>query len=374
MTHDAPRHVDVSCLPDDWREQDPKYDRLKPLSISELEKQPCRRHLIKGLLGAGEMSIWFGEPGCGKSFLMLHTSFCIAQGQPWFGRRVTKGPVLYIATEGGAGIINRVKVIRGKQPPASEPDVNFINVSVDLLRKNADVQPIADRVKKLGCVLIVVDTLSRALSGGDENGPGDMGRFIANIDQIRERTGAHVAIVHHSPKGEKTSPRGHSSLLGAADTCVKVEKLREANIATVTKNKDDKEGWAIWFSLDVKEVGIDDDGDPITSCIVVPSNQAPAPQEKRLTGDKARAMGALHDVLTRRGCTVHETYGIPDGAICAEEDAWRQEFYARKNGNQAAKQKAFKRAMSDLQDLGQIGYRDGLVWVADPNTWKGESA
>ena len=244
MTQDTDGGGDDFCSSEDLFEQDPNYDRLKPLSILELEKQPQRRHLIKGLLGTGEMSVWFGDPGCGKTFLMLYTSFCIAQGQPWFDRRVTKGPVLYIAAERNAGIVNRVKASYQEQSCGSEVEIFFINVSVNLLRKDADVQVIADWAKELRCILIVVDTLSRALSGGDENAPGDMGRFIANMDLIREQTGAHVAIVHHLAKGEKTSPRGHSSLLGAADTSVKVEKRKDTHIVKVTKGR--RGGLASW--------------------------------------------------------------------------------------------------------------------------------
>ena len=39
--------------------------------------------------------------------------------------------------------------------------------------------------------LVVIDTLSRAMSGGDENGAKDMTAFVANLDAIRH-AGPHV--------------------------------------------------------------------------------------------------------------------------------------------------------------------------------------
>ncbi len=236
--------------------EDARRDRLKPILIFDLEELPPRRHLIKGLLGMGEMSVWFGEPGCAKSFLVMTTGLCIARGVDWFGRKVKEGLVVYIAAEGGGGIRKRLEAFC--QHHGIEPEgVPFavIPTSVNLLNENADTTGIIDGVKALEkelgipCGMIVVDTLSRSLAGGDENSSGDMGKFIMNCDRIRKETGAHVAIVHHTPKAERTTPRGHSSLLGATDVAVKVEKHQGGNTATVEKNKDDEGGWRIGFRL-----------------------------------------------------------------------------------------------------------------------------
>ncbi len=358
-----------------------RRDRLKPILIFDLEELPPRRHLIKGLLGMGEMSVWFGEPGCGKSFLVMTTGLSIARGVDWFGRRMKGGLVVYIAAEGGGGIRKRLEAFcqhHGIDPKGDPRDLPFavIPTSVDLLNENADTTGIIHEVKalekKLGitCRMIVVDTLSRCLAGGDENSSGDMGKFIMNCDRIRKETKAHVAIVHHTPKAVRTTPRGHSSLLGATDVAVKIEKHHGGNTATVEKNKDDEEGRRIGFRLEQVTVGKDEDGDDVTSCVVVVSDEPMgAEKSKKLTGDKRRAMDALYDVLIAGGQTVKGRTGIPEGAICVGSEEWRQEFYARKEGEQGAKQRAFKRAMDGLQDMGLIAYRDGLVWIADRDAW-----
>ena len=69
--------------------------------------------------------------------------------------------------------------------------------------------------------LIVVDTLSRALVGGNENGPEDMTAYIANSDVLREHGQCSVLSVHHSGKATDLA-RGHSSLRAATDTEIEV--------------------------------------------------------------------------------------------------------------------------------------------------------
>ena len=351
----------------------PEIERLRPLTIEELENRPPRKMLVKDLLGVGEMSVWYGEPKCGKSFLVTHLGLAVALGLPWFDKKVMPGLVLYVAAEGAGGFAKRIEAYKKRQ------DINgalfrVILSSINLLDCNADVEPLIHWATQTKARLVVIDTLSRALAGGNENSSEDMGSFIANCDRIREATGAHILIIHHKPKGNNNTPRGHSSLFGATDALILVEKTGGGNVVTVEASKDDEDGWRKGFSLEVEEVGEDDDGAPITSCVVVPSDVLPTGlKKKRMTGDKARAMDALHDVLISNGEIVNNRYGFPDGMKCIDVEVWRQEFYARKNGSQEAKQKAFKRAMASLQDLGQIGYRDGLVWVAKGDNWKGES-
>ena len=64
-------------------------------------------------------------------------------------------------------------------------------------------------------VLIVIDTISRALCGGDENSPKDMGAIVAATSRLRHETNAHVLWVHHMPqygaktKGPRSIARGN---------------------------------------------------------------------------------------------------------------------------------------------------------------------
>ena len=59
----------------------------------------------------------------------------------------------------------------------------------------------------------IIDAPNRAMAGGDENAPADMGRFITNISDLRHETGAYIAVVHHGNEASGgTKPRGLSGV------------------------------------------------------------------------------------------------------------------------------------------------------------------
>ena len=120
--------------------------------------------------------------------------------------------------------------------------------------------------------MIVVDTLSRAMAGGDENGPTDMTSFIANLDALRDVTGAHIMIVHHSGKDTAKGARGHSSLRAATDTEIELQVEQGIRTATATKQRDLEPQEPIVFQLKVHELGKDEDGDPVTTCTIQPAD------------------------------------------------------------------------------------------------------
>ena len=65
--------------------------------------------------------------------------------------------------------------------------------------------------------LIIIDTLSRALSGGNENSPDDMGNLVKHMDKVRHTLKAHLCVIHHSGKDKAKGARGHSLLRAATD-------------------------------------------------------------------------------------------------------------------------------------------------------------
>ena len=158
---------------------DPGYERLRPLTLEQLRNRPPRTMLVKGLLGVGELSVWVGEPKCGKSFLVTHLCLAIATGQKWGGKRVKQGPVVYVAAEGTGGFAKRIEAHRRHHGEVETAQFFPILTGVNLLEPEADVEPLIYWVKETGAKLVVLDTLSRTMPGGNENGPEDMGQYIA---------------------------------------------------------------------------------------------------------------------------------------------------------------------------------------------------
>jgi hypothetical protein len=230
-------------------------------------------YLVKGWLGRGQMSVVYGPSNVGKSFFCLDMAFSIAADGEWFGSRVRGGTVLYLATEGGNAFRNRVYALR-KQRGVTDVPLVVRPSPIDLLRAEVDMPALGELCKEVTetygeIAMIVVDTLSRAMAGGNENGPEDMTRLIGNLDVLRDLTGAHIMVVHHSGKDTAAGARGHSSLRAATDTEIELEVEGEGlRIARTTKQRDMEPKPPLGFKLDVHELGQDEDGDPVTTCTI----------------------------------------------------------------------------------------------------------
>jgi hypothetical protein len=116
-----------------------------------------------------------------------------------------------------------------------------------------------------------------------------MGLVIEGARRIISETGAAVILIHHTAKDETKGMRGHSSLLGACDVVLMVKREGALHSFTVTKNKDGKSGDTHYFDLRAIGLGTDEDGDPITSCIVEPSTSPSlAPNKPKGRPNQAR--------------------------------------------------------------------------------------
>ena len=227
--------------------------------------------LVDGLLDRGALSVLYGDSNTGKSFVALDMAFHVSTGRPWNGRATRKGAVVYVVAEGGRGVHKRTAALcRHHGAEGDDPLFDLIVQPLNLLTPGADLKPLIEAVRASAAdfgtpvEMIVIDTLSRVLAGGDENSSVDMGALVKNLDRLRESTGAHVAVVHHTGKDKARGARGHSLLRAATDTELEVAggKLR------ATKQRDIEGGFECAFGLHVVPVGTDRNGRPMTSCVV----------------------------------------------------------------------------------------------------------
>lgn len=190
--------------------------RAALLAPSDLESLPDPEWLIDGILPKSSMSVLYGSPGLGKTFIALDWALRIGGGLGWLGRDVKAGTVLYVYAEGVYGLKNRRAAWVQSTGLADPVDVRFFPRAVPLLDDDW-VEALTDLCRELQPTLVVFDTLARATAGGDENSAKDMGRAVAACDAIRDATGAAVMLVHHTGK-DGLNYRGSSAIEGAADT------------------------------------------------------------------------------------------------------------------------------------------------------------
>lgn len=240
------------------------------LDAASLAVKGQAKPLVKGLLDQGTFSVLYGRSNSGKTFVAIDIAFHVAAGLPWAGMRTTKLPVVYIAAEGGSGARKRAAALiaRFGEETAKQADFAFVLATVDLFSKDGDTAGLIKAVnglypdRKVG--LIVIDTLARAMAGGDENSAQDMGVLIRNIDKIRADTSAHVMVIHHSGKDAAKGARGSNALLGAVDTELEIAD----SVVRVTKQRDLDKSFSTGFVLEEHILGEDGDGEFVTSCTV----------------------------------------------------------------------------------------------------------
>lgn len=281
----------------------PRRTDTLPLKFwADLDTVVAPDRLVRRLLGATALALIYGEPGCGKTFLATDLGMHIALGWQWFGRSVTQGAVIYVACEGSAGISNRLAAFRQRHDLPPDVPIVVVPAALNLGPGGSDAEKVIEAARvveaKTGRAvrLITIDTLARAMGGGDENSSQDMGAFIAACDRIRVTTGATVLVVHHRGKSQQSGARGSSALLGAVDTAIEVEKREGGRIARVIKQKDGADDQELAFDLEVIEVGRDEEDEPITTCIVTQPNGIPK-QRTKLTPVEKRAVGVLLNTL-----------------------------------------------------------------------------
>jgi hypothetical protein len=157
-------------------------------------------------------------------------------------------------------------------------------------------------------------------------------------------------------------------LLGAADMQIVVKRDASDNIvATVELAKDGPIGLEFVSRLVVVDLGLDDDGDAITSCIVEPVGEPSLKVIKdapRLTPTAKIALRALHAAVGELGEPRPSSH-IPTGTRAVTIDQWRD--YAFKIGisssdNKHGKGAAFNRASERLVAASKIGVWDTYVW------------
>lgn len=241
--------------------------------FDEIEPSLTDAYLVKDVLGAATMSVVYGPSNSGKTFFALDLAYHIAASPKWRDMRVTPSAVLYLAAEGGRGVANRIVALK-QATGASGVPFALRRAGMDLLHAEADLNAVYELAQEVQSaapdrpLMIVIDTLSRVMAGGDENSAADMTALIRNIDAIREATGAHIMLVHHTGKDAARGARGHSSLRAATDTEIEVQNEDGQRAAMVTKQRDYQGGEVFAFALKGVELGKDQDGDPVTSCVV----------------------------------------------------------------------------------------------------------
>lgn len=258
--------------------------------------------LIKKWLPDAELVLIYGAPGSGKSFLALDMVSSIALGIRWNGHSVRQKRVVYICAEGAAGFKKRISAYEQRFNVQLGENLHIIADQPDLLH-GRDLDELTVELLKVHPDVIVIDTLAQVMPGGDENSSVDMGKVLDQCRNIQRTTQAMIILVHHAGKDASRGPRGWSGISAAADAIIEVSRGPIHNQAKTAKMKDDEDDLVYSFNLTRHVLGMDEEGDAISSCTVttVPTTSAAPASRIAPKGSIQKAVyRAAHELTERR--------------------------------------------------------------------------
>lgn len=333
---------------------------------------------VEDLLREKEFSVVYGESNCGKTFFMLDLAMHVALGMKWRGKEVDQGGVIYAALEGGHGTKNRIVAFKEHYKVTQDIPLAIIPSNLNFLDVEGDITKLVEAVQyaktRLGDVkMIVIDTLARAISGGDENSSTDMGQLIINADILRGITGAHIVFIHHCGKDSAKGARGHSSLRAAVDTEIEIarENTDAPSTIKVVKQREMEMIDDMAFTLSRTVLGVNKRGKEVTSCVVIPAEFVEQKREVKMNALQQFVFDCLTTAIIEGGKNRNL---IPDSPpiMCVHYDELRLVMGRRGFKEMMATEKkttteqiksATQSARLGLKKLGKVNFDGTYIWL-----------
>lgn len=339
------------------------------IPFNEIHHPTTTNYIIRGIIPREGLVVVYGPPKCGKSFWVMDMTLHVALNWKYRGRKVKTGNVVYVACEGVSGITARIEAFRQEllQEEVGHIPFYLISSALDLIKMHKKLgEDIISVTTDKPIHIIVIDTLNRSLSG-DENSSQDMGNYIKAADYLREQFHCAVIIIHHCGY-DATHARGHTSLPAAIDTQIAVTRDKETNavVATLELMKDGEMGEQIRSKLKQVEIGVDDEGDPMTSCVIEPEEGIDHPKkDKPITGQRKIILDLLKKAIDDEGEYPPDNIQLKINVRVVKYETARQ--YCEKGiiaDTQGAKRTAISRGLKELQESGIIKTWIDYLWVA----------
>jgi len=178
-------------------------------------------------VGAGDVASCEGPPKSGKSTFTRKLCAHVVTGRPFLGEPVKQGPVLYCTEERGG--TTREGFERAGALELADLHVLFRHEARGMEWAET-VDHIDAHCRRLGAVLVVIDTLSKwaGLRGEEEQAAGFAMEAVGQLQYLAASSKAAVIVVRHERKsGGATGEagRGSSAFAGDFDTITSIRKV-----------------------------------------------------------------------------------------------------------------------------------------------------
>lgn len=223
-------------------------------SILLTEKLADMKVETVGIFPRGHVTLVAGEPGIGKTWLMLSVAKSVAEGSRGIGdalKYYPKGRSLIFAGETGVRLLaNRVKLMGGINPLDSCRVVSShvcANLNIDTMINTAiGRKNIHEAIREFRPDITFFDTMISFMSDGkDESSQVDMTDALRGLGAIASDTQTAMVLLHHFRKRSTSSTEtqrsmdeviGSSAFTRLASLVIGVERKRELRTVRCLKS------------------------------------------------------------------------------------------------------------------------------------------
>jgi hypothetical protein len=385
--------VDELPLPDD-SPRDARAADAPPVRLwwhGDPDADVSREWRVDQLLPKVGVALISGPWGSYKTFIAIELALAAMVGDAFAGHAVNgRCGALYIAIEGASEIPMRLDgALIARE--LDWPRLPFARADEcpRLLDRNAAsaldaiVLAAVQRMRDAHGVelgLVIIDTMAAAAGFGDENSNAEAQRAMNALTRLANKHKCLVAAIDHFGKTAETGTRGASAKEASADSILAViaEKDLAGNVSqprlAVRKVRGAPTGAEIPFSM--RRIDVNDSETTLAvEWAPVAAKTAAGPRRQQPHSHKAVVLHeALIEALDRHGIE-HRPYSDGPTVRAVDQDIIRAEFYRRypaegdtDEKRQAARQKAFKRAVEQAQTSHAIGVQVAgdvtLIWPA----------
>jgi len=218
--------------------------------------RPPRAYVIEKLLSRPSLTAVYGSPGGLKTMLVLDMAMAILSGEPFLAplegmNRVspfatTPTAIMWVDVDNGERrSLDRMKALGETRKLPMDAPFYFVSFPTPpFVAGNQDsVDFIIDAAVTGEVGLIVFDNLGSISGGADENS-SEMVNVMSGLRKIAERANCAVIVIHHRNKGNSigntrkgNALRGHSSIEGALDLALLVERTEGEDVVTLESTK-----------------------------------------------------------------------------------------------------------------------------------------